>query len=95
LKNDKTGAAADLNLVRKRAGLDVIAANSLTKDDIDNERIKEFGAECSDWVTYKMSLKEPIGLGDRTGSIPLITPPYADFYWNIPITETDNNSAYK
>jgi hypothetical protein len=30
LKNVKTGVAADLNLVRKRAGLDVIDDNSLT-----------------------------------------------------------------
>ena len=95
LKNDKVGAAADLNRVRKRAGLDDIASGVLTKDDIDNERIKEMGAEAGDWVTYKISLKEPIGLGDRKSGVPLIAPPYADFYWNVPIIETDLNGAYK
>lgn len=95
LKNDKAGAVVDLNRVRNRAGLSSITAANLTRDDIDNERIKELGAEAGDWVTYKISLKEPIGLGDRKSDVKLITPPYADFFWNVPIIESDLNSAYK
>lgn len=92
-KGDRNGAAEDVNKVRVRAGLAPIAPGDLTADIIDNERIKEMGAEDGDRLRYLISLRRPIGLGDRTGMSP-INPPYENMYWKIPEEEIDLNGGY-
>jgi hypothetical protein len=93
---------ADLNTVRDRAGLPAIMRSSFaTKDawfnEIHRERMREMGVELGDRVRYLMSLRLPIGLGDRPadGSQGAIAnPPYADWYFRIPEDEVNSNAAY-
>jgi hypothetical protein len=93
---------ADLNTVRNRAGLPSIMRSSFaTKDEwfneIHRERMREMGVELGDRVRYLMSLRLPIGLGDRPadGSQGAIAnPPYADWYFRIPEDEVNSNAAY-
>jgi starch-binding outer membrane protein, SusD/RagB family len=93
---------ADLNTVRNRAGLSSITRSSFpSKDDwfneIHRERMREMGVELGDRVRYLMSLRLPIGLGDRPadGSQGAIAnPPYADWYFRIPEDEVNSNAAY-
>ena len=93
--NDKIGAAADVNAVRRRAGLADIDAAVLTANDIHNERIKELAGENGDRTYYLIGLKLPIGIGDRDPSkFSPIQPPYSDYYWQVPIIEQQQNQAY-
>jgi len=93
--NDKTGAAADLNTVRERAGLDDILAANLTAQDIENERIRELSGEHGDRTYYLIGLRQPIGIGDRDPSkFTPIAPPYSDYYWQVPLEEQQLNQAY-
>ena len=95
-QNDKVGAAADLNTVRRRAGLTDIASGDLTAQSIHNERIKELGAEHGDRTYYLIGLRQPIGIGDRDpGKFSPILPPYSDYYWQVPLEEQQLNQAYK
>ena len=95
-QNDKVGAAADLNTVRRRAGLSDIASGDITAQDIANERIKELGAEHGDRTYYLIALRQPIGIGDRDpGKFSPILPPYSDYYWQVPLEEQQLNEAYK
>jgi hypothetical protein len=93
---DKPGAAEDINVVRKRAGLDEISAATLTADDIHNERIKELAGENGDRTYYLIGLRLPIGIGDRDpNKFSPINPPYSDYFWQIPETEQRLNQSYK
>lgn len=92
---DKTGATEDLNEVRNRAGLTDISADAITETDIENERIKEMLGEHADRIYWLISLRKPIGIGDRDPSkFSPIEPPYSTYYWQIPQLEQQNNSAY-
>ncbi|SCM55161.1 RagB/SusD family nutrient uptake outer membrane protein [Petrimonas mucosa] len=94
-KNDKVGAAADLNVVRNRAGLANIDPNALTADMIHNERIKEMATENGDRTYYLIGLQLPIGIGDRDpGKFSPVMPPYSEYYWQVPIVEQDQNQSY-
>ncbi|MDD4661445.1 MAG: RagB/SusD family nutrient uptake outer membrane protein [Massilibacteroides sp.] len=92
---DKAGAAEDLNIVRKRAGLDNIDASSITELKIENERIKEMAGEHADRIYWLIALRKPIGIGDRDPSMfSPINPPYSNYYWQIPLLEQQQNQAY-
>ena len=96
MDGDKAGAAADLNVVRKRAGLSDISSSSITETDIENERIKELAGEHADRLLYLIAMRKPIGIGDRDASkFSPIQPPYSTYYWQVPEAEKQNNSAYK
>jgi hypothetical protein len=64
-EGDKAGAAEDLNVVRKRAGLGNIASSDITELAIENERIKELAGEHADRIYYLIAMRKPIGIGDR------------------------------
>ena len=90
--NDKNGAAADLKVVRDRAGLPEISGADITDADIDREMIIEMGGEGL-YLPYLMALQKPILPGDRTGVSP-VNPPYTGWYWKIPINEVRINAGY-
>jgi hypothetical protein len=93
--NDKVGAASDLNVVRNRAGLVSINANAITADMIHNERIKEMATENGDRTYYLIGLQLPIGIGDRNPSdFSPVMPPYAEYYWQVPVVEQNQNQSY-
>jgi len=82
-------------VVRKRAGLGDISASAITELDIENERIKELAGEHADRLLYLIAMRKPIGIGDRDPSkYAPIQPPYSDYYWQIPMLEQQQNSAY-
>jgi hypothetical protein len=94
-KNDKAGAAADVNVVRNRAGLANIDASVLTADMIHNERIKEMATENGDRTYYLIGLQLPIGIGDRDPSkFSPVMPPYSEYYWQVPVVEQNQNQSY-
>jgi hypothetical protein len=88
-ENDRTGAAADLNIVRQRAGLAPITAAALTENDIHNERMRELAFE-DDRLYYLQALSLPIPAGDRAGEPPLDWKSDR-FAMPIPSIETDLN----
>ena len=93
--NDRNGAAADLKVVRDRAGLtgqwEITGAN-ITENDIDREHVIELGGE-SLWLLYTIAMQKPIMPGDRTGVAP-VNPPYSGWYWKMPIQEITTNAGY-
>lgn len=85
---DKSGALNDLNIVRKRAGLDNIQIADFTEDMIHTERMRELAFE-DDRLYYLQALKLPIPSGDRTeAALPWNTDKLA---MPIPATETNIN----
>lgn len=91
----KGGQAADLNLVRQRAwdtsksGAYTPLSDALaTWDLIDQEWIKEMAFE-GDRVIWLQMFRKPIGPGDRT--VADVAAPYPNFYYPIPLSETDFN----
>lgn len=94
---DYVSATTDINIIRKRAGLDDIVITANDRELIDMERARELTGE-GDRYRYLMALHLPIGPGekvDKNGSIlPNIDAPYKDFYWSIPQGETNYNAAY-
>ena len=89
LKTGNTsGALADVNAVRERAGLEPLT--EVTEELIDKERIKELAFE-GDHLFYQEAIREPIGPGDRKNTAP-IPPPYEGLYWKIPQLELDMNN---
>ena len=90
---NKNGAAADLKVIRDRAGLPEIPAGSLTADNIDREYVIEMGGE-GGYQPYLMALRRPIPPGDRPG-VANVNPPYSGWYWKIPIQEVATNAGYK
>ena len=95
LNKDNANATKDVNVVRERAGL--AALNGVTEEDIENERIKELAGENGDRIYWLVALHKDIPLGDRKtdgteGTV--ISYPYSDYYYQIPLLEKQNNSAY-
>lgn len=95
LNKDYTNATKDVNVVRERAGLADLA--TVTEEDIENERIKELAGENGDRIYWLVALHKDIPLGDRKtdgteGTV--ISYPYSDYYYQIPLLEKQNNSAY-
>lgn len=102
---DKTGAASDLNMVRKRAwdasvggiyenSASYVTASNITDEMISNERLIEMFCE-GDRINYLRGLKtSDIGAGERT---PNSVVPYTSsgFVWKLPATETDLNNSLK
>jgi len=96
MNDEKVAAASDLNVVRTRAGLEDIAAVDITANDIHNERIKELATENGDRTYYLIGLQLPIPIGDRDPSkFSPIQPPYSDYYWQVPTTESNLNQSYQ
>jgi len=69
-EGDLTGAAADLNAVRVRAGLTAIPVSSLTENMIHIERRREMIFE-QDRLFYLQAIGRDIPPGDRVGVAPL------------------------
>lgn len=96
MNNNKTGAAADVNAVRGRAGLPGIDANALTEVDIENERIKEMAGENADRIYWLIALHKDIPIGDRDpAKFQPVKYPYSKYYYQIPLQERQTNNAYK
>jgi hypothetical protein len=91
--NDKAGAAADLKVVRDRAGLPEITAANITALAIDTEFAVELGGEGC-YLSYLIGMRRPILPGDRAGVQP-VNPPYKGWFWRIPIDEVRLNAGYK
>ncbi len=97
--NDKTGAAADLNVVRKRAWdtevggpYQEVTAATITEEMIHDERLIEMFGE-NDRIDYLRGLKVEIPKGERAaGSDPYTS---EDFVWAIPTRERLYNEALK
>ncbi|MCC6286817.1 MAG: RagB/SusD family nutrient uptake outer membrane protein [Chitinophagaceae bacterium] len=90
--NDNASAAADVNIVRKRAwdasvagAYEPVTSAAITQDIIDNERIIEMFNE-PDRMNYLRGLKVPIGPGDRNEA----EVPYTSdkFIWVRPLSES-------
>ncbi|MFC5411168.1 RagB/SusD family nutrient uptake outer membrane protein [Larkinella bovis] len=93
---DVQGAAQDLNVVRKRAGLEDITAAKITANDIHNERIKEMASEHGDRNYYLIGLRLPLGIGDRDPArFSPVNPPYSNYYWPVPLVEQQQNASYQ
>jgi hypothetical protein len=91
-EGDRPGAAADLNAVRRRAGLAAITEGSITAEMIHNERWKELCFE-SDRLFYLQALKVNIPNGDRgAGDLPFNSP---KLIWPLPKTELELNPALR
>jgi hypothetical protein len=98
-KGDKMGAAADLNVVRKRAWDEAKGGTfqatdpaTITEQMIHDERLIEMFGE-DDRINYLRGLKVDIGQGERGQG----TVPYTDesFVWILPQGETDLNQNFK
>jgi hypothetical protein len=63
-----------------------VPLTNATFDQVDIEWIKEL-AFGSDRVSFLQMFRKPIGPAERDASP--VEPHYSEFYWNIPIGETD------
>ena len=91
-----SGAADDVNEVRRRAGLTDISESLLTADDIHNERIKELASEHGDRMYYLIGLRLPLYIGDRDPArYSPVNSPYSEYYWDVPLQERQQNQAYQ
>jgi hypothetical protein len=86
---DRTGAAADLNAVRTRAGLAAIDAATLTENMIHVERRREMAME-QDRLYYLQAVGLPIPAGDRANT-PALDWKTDKIAMPIPAYETDRN----
>ncbi|MDP3913825.1 MAG: RagB/SusD family nutrient uptake outer membrane protein [Bacteroidota bacterium] len=91
----KGGQAADLNKVRQRAWDTAKSGAYVPLTDaeanwemIDQEWIKEMNFE-GDRIIWLQMFRKPIGPGDR--SVPDVNAPYANFFYPLPLSETDFN----
>lgn len=91
----KGGQAADLNIVRQRAWDTTKSGAFIPLTDaqanwemIDQEWVKEMAFE-GDRIIWLQMFRKPIGGGDR--NIADVNPPYPNFYYPIPLSETDFN----
>lgn len=89
---DKNGAAADINVIRDRAGLSSISGADITENDIDREWVIELGGEGL-YLSYLIGMQKPILSGDRVG-VAAVNPPYEKWYFMIPIDEVRINAGY-
>lgn len=88
-KGDLNGAAADLNVVRQRAGIPAITAATITEDLIHQERMKELAFE-GDRLYYLQAVGLAIPAGDRVGVTP-VDWKSTTFAMPVPSTETSVN----
>jgi hypothetical protein len=98
MQGNKEGAADDLNKVKERAWnakkagqpYTPVTAGEITKEMIDAEWIKELSTE-GHRLHYLFALRRDVGPGDRAESRPnqVLTPPYSNYYWEIPQSELD------
>lgn len=100
--NDMSGAAADLNVVRRRAWDETAAgvayddsdafltSANITEEMIHQERIKELAFE-GDWLLYSQAMGLPLLAGERVG-VSEIEAPYSGLYWPVPQSELDFRS---
>lgn len=107
-EGDPSGAADDLNEVRRRAwdedaaGVDYessafyVTSSNITEEMIHVERMKELALE-GDRLSYLQALQLPIGPGDRDATYQnrTLSAPYTDFYWAISQIETSYIEAQK
>jgi hypothetical protein len=91
--SDKAGAAADLKVVRDRAGLPEITSAAIVEADIDREWMIELGGE-GQYLPYLIALRKPIPKGDRDASVADVLPPYTGWYWKLPLAEIQINLGY-
>jgi hypothetical protein len=91
----KGGQAADLNKIRQRAWDTAKSGAYVPLTDaeanwemIDREWIKEMNFE-GDRIIWLQMFRKPIGPGDR--SVADVNAPYANFFYPIPLSETDFN----
>jgi starch-binding outer membrane protein, SusD/RagB family len=90
---DKAGAAADLKVVRDRAGLPEISSAAIVEADIDREWMIELGGE-GQYLPYLIALRKPIPRGDRDATVADVLPPYKGWYWKLPLSELQLNEGY-
>ena len=90
---DKNNAAADLKVIRDRAGLPEKTAATITDNDIDREWIIELGGE-GIYLSYLIAMQKSILPGDRQGISP-VNPPYSGWFFRIPDREIRLNAGYK
>lgn len=101
---DKKQAAADLNIVRKRAWNSTVAGmayeaskslvteNNITEQMIGDERLIEMFCE-GDRIDYLRGLKTDVGNGDRgPGATPYTS---KAFVWPVPVVEKNLNPGYQ
>ncbi|NJN27838.1 MAG: RagB/SusD family nutrient uptake outer membrane protein [Cyclobacteriaceae bacterium] len=91
--NDEAGAAELLNIVRKRSwdegvGGPYVPLVTASFQDVDCEWIKELAFE-SDRISFLQMFRKPIGPAQRDAA-PVVAP-YSNFFWRIPLKETDFN----
>lgn len=91
---DKIGAAADLKVVRDRAGLPEITSAAIVEADIDREWMIELGGE-GQYLPYLIALRKPIPRGDRESTVADVLPPYTGWYWKLPLSELQLNLGYE
>ena len=91
----KGGQAADLNKVRQRAWDTAKSGAFVPLTDaeanwemIDREWIKEMNFE-GDRIIWLQMFRKPIGPGDR--NVADVNAPYPNFFYPIPLSETDFN----
>ena len=91
----KGGQSDDLNIVRKRAwdssksGMyKPLSDAETTWEMIDQEWVKELAFE-GDRIIWLQMFRKPIGPGER--NVESINPPYTNFYYPVPLSETDFN----
>ena len=91
-EGDRSGAAADVNAVRKRAGLQPLAEASITAEAIHNERWKELCFE-SDRLFYLQALKINIPNADRDAGEIIYNSP--KLIWPLPKYEIEINPTLR
>lgn len=91
----KGGQADDLNIVRKRAwdsaksgAYKPLSDAEATWELIDQEWVKELAFE-GDRIIWLQMFRKPIGPGER--NVESVNPPYANFFYPVPLSETDFN----
>jgi tetratricopeptide (TPR) repeat protein len=91
----KGGQAADLNKVRQRAWDTTKSGPYVPLTDaeanwemIDQEWVKEMAFE-GDRIIWLQMFRKPIGPGER--NVAAVNAPYPNFYYPIPLSETDFN----
>ncbi|WP_257669921.1 RagB/SusD family nutrient uptake outer membrane protein [Parapedobacter tibetensis] len=89
------GAVTDLNKIWNRANPtnpDYYTASTINHDVIFAEYLKEMAGE--GWtLDFMMATQMDIPAGDRR-NVAAVQPPYANWHWAIPVSETDLNPNY-
>jgi len=94
MSGNQNAALADINAVRRRAGLADLTA--VTEKDIEIERIKEMAGENADRINWLVGLHKDIPIGNRDASkYQPIKYPYSEMYYQVPVVEQQTNTAYQ